>query len=76
MENDTELNIEQIKVKFSLAEGILDILAKETIEILENIQYSRKIFNNNYNSNIYQSDNDLNENDNYYGDSEDDIINY
>ena len=76
MENDTELNIEQTKVKFSLAEGILDILAKETIEILENIQYSRKIFNNNYNSNIYQNDNDLNENDNYYGDSEDDIINY
>ena len=77
IENNIELKFKDIKIQFDLAGDIFEILIKETIEILDNIQYSRKLFNNNNYNNIYQNDNNMNENDNiYYGDSEDDIINY
>ena len=84
MDNDREdnnnLKMEEINIKFKLAENIFDILLKETVSILENIQYSRKLLNNNYNENNFQNDDvfceDKEHDNDYYGDFDDDIINY
>ena len=77
-EDNNNLKIEQVKIEFKIADNIFDILLKETAQILENIQYSRKLLNNNYNENYSKNDDIFNDdkNNDYYGDFEDDIINY
>ena len=78
LENNDNLRIEEIKIKFKLSDNIFDILLKETVGILENVQYSRKLLNNNYNQNLFENEDIFKrdkEND-YYGDLEDDLINY
>ena len=79
-EDNNNLKMEEINIKFKLAENIFDILLKETVSILENIQYSRKLLNNNYNENNFQNDDvfceDKEHDNDYYGDFDDDIINY
>ena len=77
-EDNNNLKIEEVKIEFKIAENIFDILLKETAQILENIQYSRKLLNNNYNENYSKNDDIFNDdkNNDYYGDFEDDIINY
>ena len=78
--DNNNLKMEEINIKFKLAENIFDILLKETVSILENIQYSRKLLNNNYNENNFQNDDvfceDQEHDNDYYGDFDDDIINY
>ena len=77
-ENINNLKMEKINIEFKLADNILDILLKETVGILENVQYSRKLLNNNYNEPIIPNEdifNDDKDND-YYGDFDDDLINY
>ena len=80
-EKDNEIlnnyKLEETKIKFEVSEYIFDILLKETVDILDNIQNSRKYLKYDFNSSIFQREED---NDDYYnnnyGDSEDDIINY
>ena len=80
-EKDNEIlnnyKLEETKIKLEVSEYIFDILLKETVDILENIQNSRKYLKYDFNSSIFQREED---NDDYYnnnyGDSEDDIINY
>ena len=78
-ENINNLKMEKINIEFKLADNILDILLKETVGILENVQYSRKLLNNNYSEPIIPIEdifNDDKEDNDYYGDFDDDLINY
>ena len=72
--------IEEIKLKFEITENIFNLLLKETVDILEKVQNNRKYFYNNYNKSIYSNegnDDNLDDKyDDYFGDPEDDIINY
>ena len=76
-ENINDLKIEEMKIKFEIADDIFNLLLKETVEILENVQNNRKNFDNKYNKSIYKIEDNLDDKyNNYYGDDEDDIINY
>lgn len=76
-EDVNDIKIEEIKIKFEIEENIFNLLLKETVDILENVQNNRKNFDNNFNKSIYKNEENLDDKyDNYYGDSEDDIINY
>ena len=69
--------IEETKIKFDISEYIFNILLKETVDILNNIQNGRKYLKYDFNSSIFQNEEDLVEiYNNNYEDSEDDIINY
>ena len=76
-ENINMLKIEEMKIKCGIADNIFNILLIETIEILDNVQNIRKCLNNNSNKSIYLNEDIFGEKSNdYYGDFEDDIINY
>ena len=81
-EKDNEIlnnyKLEETKIKFEVSEYIFDILLKETVDILDNIQNSRKYLKYDFNSSIFQREEDKEDDyyNNNYGDSEDDIINY
>ena len=81
LEKDKEIlnnyKLEETKIKFDISEYIFNILIQETVDILDNIQNGRKYLKYDFNSSIFQNDDDMVEiYNNNYGDSEDDIINY
>ena len=76
-ENINDYKLEETKIKIEISEYIFNILLKETVDILNNIQNSRKYHEYNFDTNIFQNEEDLVElYNNNYGDSEDDLINY
>ena len=76
-ENINDIIIQETKIKFELANKVLDLLLEEIVIILENIQTSRHILDINKEKDFYQNDYNLHGKDNdYYGDFEDDLINY
>ena len=81
LEKDKEIlnnyKLEETKIKFDISEYIFNILIQETVDILDNIQNGRKYLKYDFNSSIFQNDDDMVEiYNNNYGESEDDIINY
>ncbi len=79
LEKDKEIlnnyKLEETKIKFDISEYIFNILIQETVDILDNIQNGRKYLKYDFNSSIFQNDDDMVEiYNNNYGDSEDDII--
>ena len=80
-ENVNLIKIEENLIKLNIAENIFDILVKETAIILENIQNSRIKFCSVYNEKFCPNEDIMdildnkNKND-YYGDCDDDLINY
>ena len=80
-ENVNLIKIEENLIKLNIAENIFDILVKETAIILENIQNSRIKFGSVYNEKFCLNEDIMdildnkNKND-YYGDCDDDLINY
>ena len=80
-ENVNLIKIEENLIKLNIAENIFDILVKETAIILENIQNNRIKFGSVYNEKFCPNEDIMdildnkNKND-YYGDCDDDLINY
>ena len=74
-ENINDYKLEETKIKIEISEYIFNILLKETVDILNNIQNSRKYHEYNFETNIFQNEKDLVElYNNNYGDSEDDLL--